>query len=89
MSGWAVAHVGTKHVGKTRPWCAGVWPMPADCLRNLKFEFGLVLSFECLVFPEIGGWALICLRTHLKRMLERQGLCLASGLGPSSNTQAS
>ncbi len=41
-----------------------------DCSRILRFDFEVVLSVKCLVFPEIGDCALIWLKAHVKRALQ-------------------
>ena len=44
--------------------------LPGDRPRSLRFEFEVVLSFTCLVLPEIGDCALIWLKARVERALE-------------------
>ena len=47
---WAVAHVGTKHVGKRGTWCAEVGPMlPGDCPQALRFGYVPIFLHEFVI----------------------------------------
>src|SRR5579859_161737 len=54
-TGWAVAYVGRRPLLSGSAWCAEVGTMlPGDRPRPLGSECGIDLSFESLVFTEIG-----------------------------------